>query len=234
MLRTKTQSSKLPIHLELPAAAPSQGSLRQLLGPGVLAGCALGGASDDLNATELSLVLEQFSAVTPENCMKPGVIQPDEGHFHFQPADDLVVFAQENRLEVTGHCLAWHQQYPLWFFEDGDAPASRELVLDRLTRHIHTVMGRYRGRIHGWDVVNEAISDREGMLRQTPWTQIVGDDLSRRPFALPTRPIPRPSCTTTTSISNCPPNAKKHSNCFGNCWMPAFGSMALESRAIGS
>ena len=88
-------------------------------------------------------------------------------------------------MEITGHCLAWHQQYPRWFFNDGAAPALRELVLSRLNRHISTIMHRYRGRIVGWDVVNEAIADQgDGMLRQTPWVQSIGDDFVEDAFRI--------------------------------------------------
>jgi endo-1,4-beta-xylanase len=41
--------------------------------------------------------------------------------------------------------------------------------------HIRTVVGRYRGRVGGWDVVNEALNE-DGTLRDSPWRRIIGDD----------------------------------------------------------
>jgi endo-1,4-beta-xylanase len=47
--------------------------------------------------------------------------------------------------------------------------------------HIHTVVGRYKGKIHGWDVVNEAI-DEDGTLRKVPWRDGIGDDYVAKAF----------------------------------------------------
>jgi endo-1,4-beta-xylanase len=188
MLGTTTKNRLLPIELELRSAMarlPAQTVLKGLLGSRVKFGAALGQMPSELSPAELNLLLEHFDALTPENCMKPGPIQPVEGAFEFADADSLVNFAQTHGMELTGHCLAWHQQFPLWFFQDGEQPAGRDLVLTRLRRHIETVMSRYRGRIVGWDVVNEAIADQgDNMLRQTPWTQSVGDDFIEQAFRI--------------------------------------------------
>jgi len=54
----------------------------------------------------------------------------------------------------------WHSQAPAWFFVDKDGKdVSREVLIERMKNHITTVVGRYKGRVHGWDVVNEAIED---------------------------------------------------------------------------
>lgn len=114
--------------------------------------------------------------------MKPALIQPAEGDFHFESPDVLVAFAETHGLSVVGHCLVWHQQCPGWFFRDGDGPAGRDLVLKRMREHIQAVVGRYRGRVLGWDVVNEAIDDKEGELRHTPWIEHVGEDFIEQAF----------------------------------------------------
>jgi endo-1,4-beta-xylanase len=83
---------------------------------------------------------------------------------------------------VIGHTLVWHSQTPRWVFEDeGGQPASRELLLTRMRDHIHTVVGRYKGKIRGWDVVNEALNE-DGSLRASPWLKIIGEDYLVKAF----------------------------------------------------
>ena len=93
-----------------------------------------------------------------------------------------MAFGERNRMFVVGHTLVWHQQTPRWVFEDASgAPVSRDTLLARLRDHIQTVVGRYRGRVKGWDVVNEAV-DEDGTLRKTPWLTIIGEDYIERAF----------------------------------------------------
>ena len=125
-----------------------------------LIGVALGGTlPDDYTAAELALIKTQFNAITPENCMKPGSIHPEEKTWDFAQADALVKFAEANHLQIFGHNLLWHNQTADWFFRNGDRAATREELLARLKNHIDTVVGRYKGKIRGWDVVNEAIAE---------------------------------------------------------------------------
>ena len=93
--------------------------------------------------------------------MKPAKIQAAEGNWDFAQADTFVDFAAKNGLKVVGHCLVWAKddRTPAWFYRDGETPASRELLLERMRRHIETEVSRYRGRIAMWDVVNEALDD---------------------------------------------------------------------------
>lgn len=125
-----------------------------------------------------------FSSLTPENDMKWQQLQPKPGRYNFRAADAYVVFAEKNRMEVIGHTLVWHSQVPGRVFEQEDgAPVTREELLDRMRDHIHTVAGRYKGRIKGWDVVNEALSDNgDDMLRDSPWRRIIGDDFIDHAF----------------------------------------------------
>ncbi|MEI7833287.1 MAG: endo-1,4-beta-xylanase [bacterium] len=152
--------------------------------PQFLVGAALGGLlPGKYSADELAVIKAQFNQITPENCMKPKNIQPEEGKFDFTQADALVKFAVDNGITITGHCLVWHDACPDWFFRDGDKPASRELVLQRMKTHIQTLVGRYRGVIKGWDVVNEAISDTDEVYwRDTKWHQSIGDDFLEKAF----------------------------------------------------
>ncbi len=143
-------------------------------------GAAIPGAG--LSEAERRLLFAHFGAVTPENNMKPVSVQPSEGRFTFGPADALVDLAAAAGLAVHGHTLVWHQQCPDWFFLDGDVPAGRELVLERMRTHIGTVAGRYAGRVRSWDVVNEALSDGGGYLRQSPWLKSIGEDFIAEAF----------------------------------------------------
>lgn len=132
----------------------------------------------------LDLVRQQFNAVTAENVMKWEIIQPVEGQFNFAAADAMIEFAEANNIKVIGHVLLWHEQTPAWVFQDAKGqPASKELVLSRLKNHINTVMSRYKGRIHGWDAVNEALNE-DGTLRQSNWYKALGEDYIATVFEL--------------------------------------------------
>ncbi len=149
-----------------------------------LVGVALGGTVPaDYSKAERELIEREFNQFTPENCMKPALVQPEEGKWTFEMGDALVDYGTKRGIPVYGHTLVWHHQSPDWYFKDGDKPASRELALKRLRAHIHEVVGRYRGRLVGWDVVNEAISDKPGeYLRPTKWLEAVGEDYIAQAF----------------------------------------------------
>jgi endo-1,4-beta-xylanase len=83
---------------------------------------------------------------------------------------------------IIGHTLVWHSQTPRWVFQDADGkPLDRDALLKRMHDHIATVMGRYKGRIKIWDVVNEAVND-DGSLRQSQWRKIIGEDYIEKAF----------------------------------------------------
>ena len=123
-----------------------------------------------------SLISSEFSSVVAENCMKSGSLQPREGVFRFDDADRLADFAQRNGQALIGHCLVWHSQAPRWFFTDNEGnEVSREVLIERMRTHIHTVVSHFKGRVKGWDVVNEAI-EWNGELRQSKFLKIIGPD----------------------------------------------------------
>lgn len=129
-----------------------------------------------------ALIVEQFNTITPENLLKWGPVHPQPDVYNFAPADDFVSFGERHGLWIVGHNLIWHQQTPDWVFEDASGqPASADTLLTRMRQHIATVAGRYRGKIDGWDVVNEALED-DGSLRQTPWLEILGEDYLAQAF----------------------------------------------------
>ncbi len=124
----------------------------------------------------IALVEKHFNTVTPENILKWLLVHPEPDKYDFEPADLLVSLAQKNNIQVVGHNLVWHNQTPKWVFEDKNGnPLSREALLERMKEHIFTVMGRYKGKIYGWDVVNEAILP-DGTYRKSKWYEIIGED----------------------------------------------------------
>lgn len=134
---------------------------------------------------EWPLLLSHFDLVTPENSMKPVSVQPEQGVWRFETADRFVDFARSKNLKVVGHCLVWAKddRTPRWFGSDGDKPASREVLLERMKTHIDTVVGRYRGKIAMWDVVNEALDDNAEMdLRDSLWSRACGEEFIAKAF----------------------------------------------------
>jgi endo-1,4-beta-xylanase len=166
----------------VPAFSTEPMTLKDAFRDDFAVGVALGNLGTFAPA-ELALVVREFSVITTENNLKPARVQPQEGVFTFEEGDALVAFAQQHNLPVIGHNLAWHQSTPDWFFLEGDKPASRELLLKRLRAHIHAVVGHFKGRIKGWDVVNEGLSDKtDEYLRPNKWQQLVGDDYIAKAF----------------------------------------------------
>jgi len=160
-------------------------SLQQAYSKHFIIGTALGaGQIQGKEPGTLELVKQQFNAVTAENVMKWEIIEPVEGQFNFAAADAMIAYAEANNIKVIGHVLLWHEQTPDWvFLDDKGQPASKELVLSRLKNHINAVMGRYKGRIHGWDAVNEALNE-DGTLRQSKWYKALGEDYIATVFEL--------------------------------------------------
>jgi endo-1,4-beta-xylanase len=101
-------------------------------------------------------------------------VNPEPGVFKWQPGDDFVAFGEANNMFIVGHTLVWHNQTPDWFFknENGE-PNKPAQQIERMRAHIEAVAGRYAGRVHAWDVVNEVI-DNDGSYRPTTWVNGCG------------------------------------------------------------
>lgn len=159
------------------AIEKSQPSLKDALKGKFLMGVAIN--SDQAmgkDAAALKIVKQHFNSIVAENCMKSEVIQPKEGEFNFTKSDQFVSFGEKNNMFIIGHTLIWHSQAPSWFFVDKyGKDVSREVMIERMRKHIATVVGRYKGRVQGWDVVNEAIND-DGTFRQSKFYKIIGED----------------------------------------------------------
>lgn len=134
------------------------------------------------DSAALKVAEEQFNSIVAENCMKSALIHPRKAHFNFSPADQFVAFGEKNDMHMTGHTLIWHSQAPDWFFTDSEGnDVSREVLIERMKNHIHKVAGRYKGKISGWDVVNEAIED-DGSYRESKFYQIIGEEYIKLAF----------------------------------------------------
>jgi endo-1,4-beta-xylanase len=141
----------------------------------LLYGCAVDVNALTTDPAYATLLREQCRIVVAENAMKWAALRPTADAFRFEQADALVAFAEANRMKIRGHNLVWHIYNPRWFDAFATAANARQL----LTTHIQTVAGRYAGRMHSWDVVNEAIEPRDGRadgMRNSPWLRLVGDD----------------------------------------------------------
>ena len=124
---------------------------------------------------------KHYNVFVAENAMKPESIYPeDNGEYNFGDADMLMDFCEENDALLRGHTLCWHNQTPDFWFHDSETGelVSREALLARMEEYITTVVGHCKGRVHAWDVVNEAISDNGGLRREDEsslYPAIIGD-----------------------------------------------------------
>jgi len=124
----------------------------------------------------VAIIKKQFSSIVAENCMKSMFVQPQEGKFFFDDADKFVDFGLKNNMFIIGHTLIWHSQLPKWFFSDKNGKdVSPEILKQRMKNHITTVVSRYKGKVKGWDVVNEAILE-DGSYRKSKFYEILGED----------------------------------------------------------
>lgn len=138
----------------------------------------------ELDGVHGQLLQKHFNLLVPGNAMKWDALRPNEATFNFTRADAIANYARSHGLRMRGHTLLWHSQTPAWVFNDTNGnplvagnPAHRELLLQRLSTHIHTVVARYADVVDSWDVVNEVIdAGQPGGLRQSKWLQIIGPD----------------------------------------------------------
>ena len=130
------------------------------------------------DAAYRSIVPREFNTLTPENVMKFDHIHPAPESFDFCDSDALVSYAAANHMQVRGHTLVWHQQLPEWLSR---GEFSRDELIAILREHIQTVVGRYRGQVWAWDVVNEAF-ESDGSLRDSLWLRGIGAEYIEMAF----------------------------------------------------
>ena len=191
-----------------PAAGQQPTTLKDAYRDGFRMGVAVaGGTVSGADTASQRLVLQHFNTVTIENAMKAGPINPRPGVYNWAPADAFVEFGEKNGMFIVGHTLVWHNQTPEWFFQDSAGkPNTPAAQIERMRAHIEAVAGRYAGRVHAWDVVNEVI-DNDGSYRPTTWVNAVGngDELVKAAFRFAARYAP---------------NTELYYNDF-NAWRPA-------------
>jgi endo-1,4-beta-xylanase len=115
----------------------------------------------------------EANAMVPEYELKRDTLEPRPGVFDFSGADALTDFAHAHGMKMRGHTLVWYAANPPWL-EAAVTAAKNEAVF---ADYIASVMGRYRGRIASWDVVNEAVWPQDGRsdgLRDCCWLRRFG------------------------------------------------------------
>ena len=119
------------------------------------------------------IYIEQTELIVPDYEMKWGEVRPAPDVFNFNGADQLANFAEDHNLQLRGHCLAWEESNPGWLETELTTSNAEHFLID----HIQRIVGRYAGRIHSWDVVNEPIwpdHDKPGGLRDGVWLETIG------------------------------------------------------------
>jgi len=167
----------------LAAAAQAPTSLKEAYKGDFVIGAAINTAQIMGKDSRGDAILEsQFNSISPENALKWENVHPRPDTYAFDIPDQYVAFGEKHHMFIVGHCLVWHSQVPAWVFRnDKGELVDRETLLKRMHEHISTVVGRYKGRIQSWDVVNEAL-DEDGTLRQSLWLKIIGEDFIAKAF----------------------------------------------------
>ncbi|MEU0422681.1 endo-1,4-beta-xylanase [Streptomyces canus] len=161
--------SGLALLVPATTASAADAPLRDLAAAkGKVIGTAVTGSK--LTGTYGDLAAAQFNSLTPGNAMKWGSVEPTRGSYNWAEADQIVNFAEAHGQQVRGHTLVWHSQNPSWL-TNGTWTAAQlgQLMND----HIALEVGRYKGRLAAWDVVNEPFNE-DGTYRQSLWYNGLG------------------------------------------------------------
>ena len=140
---------------------------------GLLTGAAVNVRLMQQDAAYRRTLAEQYNIVVAENSMKWAGLRPGPDTYFWDEADAFVQFAEQHGMAIRGHNLCWHEALPSWF----SSTVNKANAEQYLTAHIRTVMGRYKGKIRAWDVVNEAIDPKDGQpggFRNGPWYKLLG------------------------------------------------------------
>ncbi|MGE5944509.1 MAG: endo-1,4-beta-xylanase, partial [Flavobacteriales bacterium] len=126
---------------------------------------------DESDSIMADIVGREFSSITAENEMKSMQIHPTRDTFNYEYADKFVALGEKYDMFIHGHTLVWHSQLSPWIRNIKDSTEMAEA----LKSHIQAIVGRYKGRINSWDVVNEALNE-DGTLRKSVFLNTMGED----------------------------------------------------------
>ncbi len=173
--RALAQTADIPVEPKAPASA----SLKDTFKGDFLVGVALNARQfSDTDPQTTAVITHEFNCATAENDMKWEALEPKPNTFRFEPADKFIDFCRKHDLVAIGHNLCWHAQLPSWVSQPapGQETLTKEVLLARLKNHILTVAGHFKGKVRGWDVVNEAIADGTGEYRDSVFYRIIGQE----------------------------------------------------------
>ncbi len=172
------QAPSAPLEPYAPPA-PASATLKDAFKSAFLVGVALNPRQfGDTDPQTTEFITREFNCATAENDMKWEHIEPKPNEFNFKPADQFIDFCERHHLVVIGHNLCWHAQLPAWVSKPdaGQTTLTKTVLLARLKNHILTVAGHFKGKVHGWDVVNEAIADGNGEYRKSVFYRVIGQE----------------------------------------------------------
>ena len=161
------------------ATVPASASLKETFKDDFLLGVALNPRQfGDTDPKATAVISHEFNCATAENDMKWEALEPKPNTFRFERADKFIEFCRKHNLVVIGHNLCWHAQLPSWVAKPdaGQETLTKEILLARLKRHIQTVASHFKGKVLGWDVVNEAINDGDGEYRNSVFFRVIGKE----------------------------------------------------------
>lgn len=144
---------------------------------------------DHINGTDklaIDILEKDFNAITPENIMKWMFVHPEPDSFYFDMTDKYVEFGEKNNMHIVGHTLLWHSQIAPFMDEIKD---STEMA-KQIENQVNTIAGRYKGRVHSWDVVNEALNE-DGTFRESNFLKVMGEDYIGYTFDLAAKADPQ-------------------------------------------
>jgi len=199
--RKKKAGAPVPVNVNGPDSLRAHAT-----NAGLLVGCAVvpefldialgmtNGLPNVTNDVYTRTVIEQAGILVAENAMKWAGLRPAADRYEFTYADRLFHFAAQYGQLVRGHNLCWHEALPAWFATTATKDNARSL----LTEHIKTVAGRYAGKVHSWDVVNEAVNVADGRpdaLRKSPWLDLIGPEYIELAFVTAAKADPQAKLT---------------------------------------
>jgi endo-1,4-beta-xylanase len=147
----------------------------------------VGSMIQDSDITDAPQVVEKHCSIVTVNHFYWRSVHPAMGVYDFESGDRRVSFALEKGMKIRGHPLLFGTVDPDWVFMDGEEEVSRKVLIQRMEGHIRTIVSRYKGKIHYWDVVNEPTADIFFNLGDDPssildtykkhkWYTIIGED----------------------------------------------------------